>query len=130
MEKGDYDNKDKHLDIIKSRYRSTYPSPKDLLSLAEYFVSYAKYEWAIELLEPYITRIDVDEDLLFYYINNTIIDPSITEQASYKQILLNAIDIDSERFCKMFNSINAGGISFQLLEDPYLKSNYCQSCKK
>jgi len=130
MEKGDYDNKDKHLEIIKSRYRSTYPSPKDLLSLAEYFVSYAKYEWAIELLEPYITRIDVDEDLLFYYINNTIIDPSITEQASYKQILLNAIDIDSERFCKMFNSINAGGISFQLLEDPYLKSNYCQSCKK
>ena len=128
MDKGDYDSKNKHLKIIKDRYRSTHPSPKDLLSLAEYFVSYAKYDWAIELLEPYITRIDVDEDLLFYYINNTIIDPSITEQASYKQILLNAIDINSERFCKMFNSLNNGGISFQLLEDPYLKSNYCQSC--
>ncbi|RLD47065.1 MAG: hypothetical protein DRI86_01440 [Bacteroidetes bacterium] len=130
MDKGDYDNKNKHLKIIKDRYRSTHPSSKDLLSLAEYFVSYAKYEWAIDLIEPYITRIDVDEDLLFYYINNTIIDPSITEQASYKQILLNAIDINSDRFCKMFNSLNNGGISFQLLEDPYLKSNYCQSCRK
>ncbi len=130
MDKGDYDNKNKHLGIIRSRYRSAYPSQKDLLSLAEYFVSYAKYDWAIQLIEPYITKIDVDEDLLFYYINNTIIDQSITEQPSYKQILLNAIDINSKRFCKMFNSLNNGGISFQLLEDPYLKSNYCQSCGK
>jgi outer membrane protein OmpA-like peptidoglycan-associated protein len=129
MVEGDYDNKDRCLDIIYQKYKSADPTPSDLLSLAQYFVSYSKFDWAEEILAPYIVRVDVDEDLLFYYINLTITEPSVTENKEYNRILLNAIDINKERFCKMFNSLYDGGVSFQLLEDFNLKMNYCQSCQ-
>ncbi len=129
MYNGEYDKKDKTLKSIYYKYKYTQPSSSDLLSMAQYFVAYTKYDWAIKLLKPYITKVDVDEDLLFYYINLTIYDEKTIKKAGYKQILLNAIDINNARFCKMFNSIKDGGVSFQLLKFDILKSNYCQSCK-
>ena len=129
MYQGDYKKKDQTLKRIYYKYKSTQPSPSDLLSLAQYFVAYTKYDWAIKLLKPYITQVDVDEDLLFYYINLTIFDEDMIKKSQYKQILLNAIDINKERFCKMFNAIKDGGVSFQLLQYDILKSNYCQSCE-
>jgi len=125
----EYDKKNKTLKSIYYKYKNTQPSSSDLLSMAQYFVAYAKLDWAIKLLKPYITKVDVDEDLLFYYINLTIFDNKIIKKASYKQILLNAIDINQKRFCKMFNAANNGGVSFQLLRFKILKTNYCQSCK-
>jgi hypothetical protein len=125
-----YDKKNKTLKNIYYEYKNTQPSPSDLLSIAQYFVAYAKYDWAIKLLKPYITKVDVDEDLLFYYINLTIYDEKMIKNDGYKQILLNAIDVNTKRFCDMFNSIKNGGISFQLLKYEILKSNYCQSCEE
>jgi len=128
MYNGEYAKKDKTLKSIYYKYKTTQPSSSDLLSMAQYFVAYAKYDWAIKLLKPYITKVDVDEDLLFYYINLTIYNPKFIKKAAYKQILLNAIDINKDRFCKIFNAIKDGGVSFQLLKYKILKSNYCQSC--
>ncbi len=124
----DYRNKDKMLKDIYYKYKNSSPTSTDLLKIAQFFVAYGKYDWAIKLLKPYVTQVDSDEDLLFYYINLTIIDLDITKKSEYKRILLNAIDINKERFCNLFNSTSKGGISFQILDNEVLKMNYCESC--
>lgn len=126
---GDYSNSERCINIIQDKYKLAKLSTTNLLGVAQFFAFYTKFEWATKAIEPYITRLDVDEDLLFYYINLTIDDRSLTTKKAYKKVLLNAIGINKNRFCIMFNSIYMGGVSFQLLDDKYLKKNYCQSCK-
>jgi hypothetical protein len=104
-------------------------SDDDYLSLAQYFASYGKYEWATKLLANKIKSVDVNEDLLFYYINLTIIDEKLINRSDYRTILLNAYNINPARFCKLFDTYGKGGITFQLLENKYLRKSFCENCK-
>lgn len=126
--KKDYEAKDKNLKSISSKYKYINPNAQDLLKLAQYFVAYGRYDLATRIIKPYIGKVDIDEDLLFYYINLTVIDNELVESRTYKKVLLNAIDVNEVRFCQLFNSFLDGGISFQLLNLPALKENYCESC--
>ncbi len=103
-------------------------SDLDYLSLAQYFASYTKYDWATKLLVKKVKSVDVDEDLLFYYLNLTIIDEKMTKRSDYRAILLNAYNINPARFCGIFEPFGEGGITFQLVENEYLRKTYCESC--
>ena len=72
--------------------------------------------------------IEVDEDLLFYYLNLTIINKELTQSSDYRIIMLNALNMNQERYCKLFNPYGEGGVTFQLLEDEYLRNTYCENC--
>ena len=128
MEKHDYKNKDISLAYIYNSFKGAPMKEDDLLSLAEYFVGYMKYDWAGQMLTPYAKRIDVGEDLLFYYLNLTINNESIAKTYSYRLILLNAVNRNKARFCKMLNANSAGGVSFQLLDNDLVKRISCESC--
>jgi len=90
---------------------------------------YANIEWAAELLDKKVRSITVDEDLLFYYLNLTLINSSITKSDEYRTIMLNASTLNKKRYCNMFDSPEKNGVTFQLLEDEYLKKGYCEICK-
>ncbi len=124
-----YAEKDKTVRYIYNNYNSFQLSDQDALSLSQYFVAYHKYDWAERLLARYAIKIDVEEDLLFYYINLTIAQPKMTAAKSYRAIMLNAINLNQERFCNIFKPFGKGGISFQLLDNEYLKKTYCENCK-
>jgi hypothetical protein len=124
-----YAEKDKTVKYIYNNYSVLNLSDKDALSLSQYFVAYHKYDWAEKLLAKYAIKIDVEEDLLFYYINLTIAQPKTTATKSYRAIMLNAINLNRERFCAIFKPFGKGGISFQLLDSDYLKKTYCENCK-
>jgi uncharacterized protein YkwD len=124
-----YKEKNRVISLINMKYRKLNLSNNDVLNLAQYFVSYNAYDLAIQLLHPHVTKVDVDEDLLFYYLNLTIIDKKITAQTYYRTIMMNAVNINGERFCKLFNTFGKGGITFQLLDNLYLKKTYCESCQ-
>ncbi len=124
----EYQRKDQIIHKIREKYSRLKLNEKDLLSLAQYLTAYSKQKWAEDLLAPYATKIDVNEDLLFYYINLTVIDRKIIQQKEYKEILLNAMNLNQKRFCKIFNSNKTEGITFQLLENTFLKLNYCEAC--
>jgi len=128
MQLKDYVNKDKCLTSIQAIYKNLTMTAEDMVSLAQYFSYYAKYDWAMALLKPKINNIDVDEELLFYYINLTISDPAYTDRPEYRSIMLNAININQKRYCNAFNSIDNGGITFQMLDDAYLQKTYCENC--
>ncbi len=124
-----YAEKDKTVKYIYTTYSQLKLNDGDALSLSQYFVAYHKYDWAEKLLASYAIKIDVEENLLFYYINLTIAQPKTTSSKPYRSIMLNAINLNRTRFCAIFNPFGKGGISFQLLDSEYLKKTYCENCE-
>jgi len=125
----DYKNKDISVDFIKNNYKNFKLSDYDYLSLAQFFTYYSNIETAAELLENKVRTIEIDEDLLFYYINLTIIDDDLTQNPEYRTMLLNAINLNKVRFCKLFDPVEKDGLTFQLMENAFLRDTYCESCK-
>ncbi len=130
MRKRDYKNKDRSVVYINNNYKNFPLSDYDYLSLSQFFSFYANIKMSIKLLENKVSMIDTDEDLLFYYLNLTLIDKELTQKSNYRTIMLNAINMNKERFCKLYNSVENGGVTFQLLEDEYLRGVYCENCDK
>lgn len=128
IEQGDYSSKDNAVEYVNNNYKKFDLSNNDYLNLAQFFNDYSEVEMAVALLEDKAKSIDVDEDLLFYYLNFTLIDRGLTEKKSYRTVMLNAINLNKERFCKLFNSVEKGGVTFQLLADEYLRETYCENC--
>jgi len=130
MQQRMYDEKDKQLKKIYYKYKNVKNTNEDLLQIAQYFSAYGEYDWAVKLLKPHVLKVDTDEDLLFYYINLTISDDDLIKTSSHANIMLNAIEMNTERFCQIFNSSREDGVSFQLLENADLKKYYCEECTK
>ena len=128
MRKQDYLSKDKMVLAVESLIKGVPFSDVDYLSLAQYLSYYSHYDKATEILQNRVNHIDVNEDLLFYYLNLTLIDKNLTQTDSYRTTMLNAANRNKSRYCKLFNAASDGGVTFQLLEDNYLKKTYCESC--
>ncbi len=128
MRSGDFASKDKSLKYIHANYRYVPDSDVDLLSIAQYYSSYMKYDWAIDLLKEKVKDVNVSEDLLFYYLNLTLVDEELTAQPAYRTTMLNAYTKDQARYCQLFNPFGKGGITFQLLDNAFLRQSYCENC--
>lgn len=128
MSKRNFNEKDKSVLHILSTYDQVPLTDSDYLSLAQFLTYYAQNGEAIKLLEPRAKEITIDEDLLFYYLNLTLVDKQLTQTDAYRTIMLNAVNFNQERYCKLFNPSLEGGVTFQLLEDAYLKRSYCENC--
>jgi len=128
MRKGAYKEKDASVDVINNNYKKFELSDFDYLSLAQFFAFYANTELSVDLLEDKVKSIQIDEDLLFYYINLTIADKELTKADDYRTMLYNAYNMNGKRFCRLFNSVSNGGVTFQLLENSYLRATYCENC--
>jgi len=128
MRQQNYAAKDVSVKYIQSNYQKLPLTSYDYLSLAQFFSFYANVDAAVELLDEKTRDITIDEDLLFYYLNLTLINKRLTESTDYRTIMLNAINMNKDRFCKIFNSITNGGVTFQLLENEYLRKTYCENC--
>lgn len=130
MKERKYEAKDDSVDFIIETYNNFILSNFDYVSLAQFLTFYANTDEAIDLLENKVKEITIDEDLLFYYLNLTLIDEYAVGSKNYRTIMLNAIEINKKRFCKLFNPSNNGGVTFQLLKNKYLKTTYCENCTK
>lgn len=128
MQKRDYANKDKSVTYINSNYKKFPLSDYDYLSLAQFFSYYANIDMSVKLLEDKAKSIDINENLLFYYLNLTLVDGKSIYNTDYRTIMLNAINMNKDRYCRLFNSIEKGGVTFQLLEYEYLRETYCENC--
>jgi len=127
---GEFNLQDKCLKYINGSYKSLPLQDKDYLKLAQYMVSYSKYDWAKKMLIKKVKPIEADEDLVFYYIKLTMNDTKYTKTPEFRKIMLNAVNINSKRFCKIFSSNLDGGVSFQLLDNKYLRKIYCENCRE
>ena len=128
MREGNYDLKDQSVEFIHDNYQQFTLSDFDYLSLAQFFSYYANSNYSIELLEDKARTIDINEDLLFYYLNLTIIDPELVATSDYRTVMLNAYNLNPKRYCGLFGTYGKGGVTFQLLENGYLRRTYCENC--
>lgn len=126
----DFNSKDKSVNYINNNYNKVILSNFDYLSLAQFFSYYGNTDMSRDLLTPKAKSIDIDEDLLFYYVNLTIVDRELTQTSDYRTIMLNAYNLNPERFCGLFDPYGQGGVTFQLLEDEFLRISYCENCRK
>ena len=101
----------------------------DRLRIAQYFGEYYQYEQAEQIMRPVVENKDIPSDLLFYYLNVTITHKKYYKNDYYQALINRAKKIDMPRFCNFFRSSNAGGISFQLLQEERLKNIYCNTCQ-
>ncbi len=129
MRKRNYAEKDKAVKYIFDTYAKLNLSDADLVNLAKYFSHYSKFAWAKKMIEPRTKSIDASEDLIFYYLGLTLYDKHYTAGPAYRTIMLNAVNGNKPRFCQLFAPISEGGISFQLLNDDYLKKTWCENCQ-
>jgi hypothetical protein len=129
MQKGNYVAKDSTLEKIKTIYTDLKLDDKDRYSLAKYFAYYQQKDWAKEMVTPRIDKLDVSEDLLFFYINLLFYNSENYDTEDFDRATLNAININTKRFCNFFLPIDKGGASMQLLEYESIKSKYCAACK-
>jgi len=125
---GRYQEREKWLNFIMGTYQKIETKDDDLLSLAKFLAHNSRYSVAEKILTPRLKDINVSADVLFYYLSLTVYDPKNTSSSGYRTIMLNAVNIDRERFCHIFDPIPQEGVSFQLLEDAGLKKTWCENC--
>ncbi len=124
-----YDAKDSVMEEIRDLYDLIEPTDEEIYSLAKYYSYHSHRKWAYEIVKPRIGAIDVDEDLLFYYINLLFYDSSTYEEESFINATLNAVNLNRVRYCTFYLPIDSGGASMQLLEHEELRKYWCQYCR-
>jgi len=96
------------------------------LKLAYIFIDHGDYDYSAKLLEPFIYKNKVYDELLFTYI-------SLCSYSTYRMMsnrfvtaMQKAKAADPKRFCNLFKGDK---FSIQVLENTIVKEIYCKSCK-
>ena len=95
--------------------------------LAQLFVKYKDYNFALKLLEPYIEHADINEEFVFTYISLCSYFPNKLMSNRFAQALRKASEMNPSRYCDLFKGDK---FSFQVLDNPFVKDFYCKTCEK
>jgi hypothetical protein len=125
-----YGAKDEALLFIQKTYKEIPLNDDDRYSLAKYFTYYVHHDWAEAIVEPRIDKLDVSENLVFYYVNLMFYHPDKYPEEIFRKAMINAINLNPARFCNFFSSNDKGGASIQLLEEEIFRELYCEVCTK
>lgn len=127
-EGGNTAEREKSIRFVYDQYKRLKLTDTDLLSVARFMSFNSRFPLAREVLRPRTKALDASENLLFYYIGLTMYDKRNTSSQAYRTFLLNIVNSNRTRFCQLFTPVPQGGITFQLLEDEFLKKTWCENC--
>jgi hypothetical protein len=85
---------------------------------AKIFNANGEYELAASIIEPYLNKKELTENAVFTYISSCAQIERKIFSKNFELAMEKASDINSIRFCELFG---APCLSFQLLENPYIK---------
>jgi hypothetical protein len=122
----DFIEKDRSIDLISKKYKSLNLNENDDLALAKFMVYFDQKIIALDLVESRFKQNNANEELVFYYLNLLFFE---SQNQAYQKVIKKAASMNSKRFCHLFDSINEGGASFQLLENKMMKDEYCRICQ-
>ncbi|MGK7392120.1 MAG: hypothetical protein ACNS60_17335 [Candidatus Cyclobacteriaceae bacterium M2_1C_046] len=118
----------KWLFQIKKLYPAARYEEKELLRLANFYENYGDDAYAEKILYPIVKQGTGNEEVIFYYLSLTLGNTKFNTHNWYHELMYQAYNMNPERYCKLFDNRNNGGISFQLLEYPEVKERYCGWC--
>ncbi|MBL7913284.1 MAG: CAP domain-containing protein [Bacteroidia bacterium] len=117
-----YHNIDKHLLNVKKYYPGAHISEPEAVKLGLMFNLYARYEWACELLLPYMQRKTKNEDLVFLFVQTyASFESGGISAADWEKYLKKAKKMNPNRFYKWIDENN-----YQLLRKPLIKAEFCE----
>ena len=115
------------IERIKSFYNIKDASWQNALKLSYVFSRAKDFRYSATLLEPYLSKPDVQENLVFMYIASA----SRIQEKYYSRTFARALEIaknkNPDRYCKLFGEPY---MTFQVLENPEVKKVYNNSCSK
>ena len=109
---------------IKSFYNFKESSWENALKLAYVFTHAKDYEFAANLLEPYLNNSDISDNLIFAYISIASHLPEKFYSRTFTRALELAKEKNAERYCQLFGEPN---MSFQVLDNPNIKKTFFES---
>ena len=112
---------------IKQFYTIKEATWQSALKLAVVFNRIKDYSYAAALLEPYVYKAQVNENLVFMYIRSA----SRVQEKYYSRTFAKALEIaktkNQDRYCKLFGE---PFMTFQVLENPQVKRTYQAACSR
>jgi hypothetical protein len=112
---------------IKSFYNIKDASWQNALKLSYVFTRAKDFRYASTLLEPYLSKPDVQESLVYMYIASASRIPEKYYSRTFARALQIAKDKNPDRYCKLFGEPY---MTFQVLENPEVKKVYNEACGK
>ncbi|MGE0569215.1 MAG: hypothetical protein AB7O73_14850, partial [Bacteroidia bacterium] len=124
------ENADAQIDACISRIKSFFnikdASWQNALKLAYVFSKSKDYRYAATLLEPYLRKKDVKEELIYMYVSCASRVPEKYYSRTFAHGLVLAKEKNPTRYCKLFGDPY---MTFQVLENPGVKKEYQGTCK-
>jgi len=96
------------------------------LKLAYIFIDQKDFDFAINLIEPFIDEDNVFDELLFTYIGLCSKAQHRLSSSLFLKTMIKASELDKDRFCKM---VNPQQLNFQVFDNYDVKEHYCKVCK-
>jgi uncharacterized protein YkwD len=115
----------KSLDRLKKVIEVRDIETKDALKLAYMFIDNKDYNYAYQLLNPFILKADAEEDFIFTYLSVCSQNKMHTYSNRFIQALEKANYLNHNRFCELFNG---NYFSFQVFDNFKAKEYYCTEC--
>ncbi|MBI2722028.1 MAG: hypothetical protein HYX39_07625 [Bacteroidetes bacterium] len=115
------------INRIKSFYKIKDASWQNALKLSYVFTRAKDYKYASTVLEPYLNKADVQENLIFMYIASASRIPEKYYSRTFARALEMAKNKNPARYCKLFGEPY---MTFQVLENPEVKKVFNESCGK
>lgn len=112
---------------IKAFYNFKEGSWQNALKVAYVFKRFKDYKFAAHILEPYINTEKVDEQLLFTYITLCAQMPEKIKSKMFVTAMQKANGINHDRYCQLFGDPK---LTFQVMDNPFVKEDYRKNCGK
>lgn len=116
----------KSIDRIRGIYRIEGSSWQNALKLAYIFIGNNDYEFALKIIEPFVDKPEVDENLIFTYASLCTHFQDKLSSSKFIASMKKAREMNPKRFCKLFG---APYMSFQVMDNPFLKEEFCKYCE-
>jgi len=108
------------IEIDKNDWKGAY-------NLAILFTRMGDYKYPLEVMAPMIHNPEIDEDFIFLFLSICTHSDYMHHTELFEQALSRAREINQEKLCEL---IDTGKISFQIFENPRVKSFHCKVCGK
>lgn len=117
----------KSIDRIRGIYKIEGSSWQNALKLAYIFIHNSDYEFSLKIIDPFVDKPEVDENLVYTWLSLAIQFPEKMNSGKFTAAMKKARELHSTRFCKLFG---APYMSFQVLDNPFVKEEYCKYCEE
>jgi uncharacterized protein YkwD len=120
-----YDRMDHCLEQLWKIYPSAKITEQEAIDLAKLFNLYYRFDWAMPVMYPFISKPGASEELVFTFVRTGALYRWTLKDEEYFSYLKKAQQMNNTRFCDWINKED-----FQLMRDERFKKMYCENCGK